>query len=80
MNAKIMKELIKDLRVFDHYPESSSCFFCGTKEDSPCVLIEVDGTGDGRICEAEPVHLKCIMDARKWRMNRDMGVIYGWRK
>lgn len=79
MKVATMEKLIKDLRVFDHYPESSSCFFCGTKEDSPCVLIEVDGTSDGSICEAEPVHLKCIMDARKWRMNREMGVIYGRR-
>ena len=65
------------MRVFEHFPEESSCFLCGTNQDSPCVLVGVDGTGDGRIEEAEPLHIECLQT--KLRINRGIGLIYGRR-
>ena len=65
------------MRIFEHYPPKSDCFLCGENTDKPCVLIEVDGTGDGWIAQAEPVHVDCIIS--KLRVNREMGLIYGRR-
>jgi len=73
-------DLAKDLRFFEHCPPGSSCFLCGKNTDTPCVLIGVDGTSDGSIEEAQPIHLRCLMDSKNWRINRGMAVIYGKRK
>lgn len=67
------------LRVFDHYPEQSSCFLCGTNQDAPCILIGVDGTADDGNEQAEPVHVRCMADQGKWRIKRDMGIMYARR-
>jgi hypothetical protein len=66
-----------DSRAFTNYPKDSSCFFCGTNDDLPCVLIPVDGTQRENIEQAEPVHIRCLADSKNWRMNRNMGIIYG---
>lgn len=64
------------LRFFDHYPEQQPCPLCGTSEDVPCILIGMDGTIEGDIEKAMPVHVRCMADHRKWRINRNVGVIY----
>lgn len=74
-----LMKLLADIRYFHHYPEDASCFLCGTRKDEPCVLIGVDGTGDGSIEEAIPIHLKCMMDSKNWRVNRPMKLMYGRR-
>lgn len=51
-------------RTFDHFPESSVCPVCGTNEDAECVLLEIDDTERGHICEAKPVHLWCAVAKR----------------
>ena len=55
---------MKELRTFDHFPEQIICPVCGTNEDAQCVLLEIDGTSDGRIAEAQPVHLNCAVAER----------------
>lgn len=64
------------LRTFEHFPQDNKCPICGTNEDKECVLVGIDGTGDGRICEAVPVHLECVADYKRLRFNRDARIIY----
>jgi hypothetical protein len=52
---------MKELHAFDHFPTEDPCPICGSKEDGKTVLVEIDGTGDGNICEAVPVHLACAV-------------------
>lgn len=33
---------------------------CKTSDDKECMLIPIDGTGDGKIEEGQPVHTDCI--------------------
>lgn len=74
-----LMNLLADIRYFQHYPDNASCFLCGTRRDEPCVLIGIDGTTSGRIEEAIPIHLKCMMNSKNWRVNRPMGIMYGRR-
>ena len=46
-------------RSFDHFPEDSVCPICRTSDDGECVLVQIDGTGDGKIAEAAPMHMSC---------------------
>lgn len=48
------------MRTFKHFPTDTICPMCGTSEDKECTLIEIDGTGDGKICEGVPVHVECV--------------------
>ena len=63
------------MEPFEHFPQDEICPMCGTNEDKKCVLIPIDGTSDGSICEAIPVHAEC---ARKGdlRFNRGANVFY----
>ena len=48
------------MKTFEHFPEILVCPICKTSHDSPATLVPVDGTQDGNIEEAIPVHVKCI--------------------
>ena len=48
-------------RTFKGFPKNSVCPVCKTNEDAECVLLEIDGTTDGHICEGKPVHLWCAV-------------------
>ena len=50
-------------RTFEHFPEEADmkCPVCGTNDDGETVLVPIVGTGDGRICEAQCVHLACCV-------------------
>ena len=50
---------INTSRTFDHFPEAFACPICKSNKDSPCVLVPIPGTEDGRNVEANPVHVKC---------------------
>jgi len=65
------------MRIFEHFPEQTRCVLCGTNKDKPCVLVAVDGTENGNICEAKPVHVECLTD-RPWQINLQEGFIYSW--
>ncbi len=51
------------MRVFE-YPNLSNikwkCPICGTRDKKEVVLVGKSGTEEGRIAEAEQVHLDCI--------------------
>ena len=63
------------MRTFEHFPEHIPCKICGTNEDKECILIPVDGTDDGNICQAIPIHVDCLM-ADKFRFNKDVEIFY----
>jgi len=49
------------------------CPKCGTNDDGPCVLIQIDGSERDGLAEAQPFHLACAV-ATNW--NKSVGVIY----
>ena len=63
------------MRTFEHFPKEAICPICKENNDSECVLIPIDGTEKGNICEAQPVHVKCLCD-NKFRYNKSINVIY----
>jgi hypothetical protein len=64
------------IRFFEHFPQHASCPLCETSDDGPCILVGIDGTVEGNIERAEPVHARCMSDYRRWRINWNVGVIY----
>lgn len=60
-------------RTFEHFPKTATCPVCNTSDDGECILIGIDGTIEGRICQAKPVHLWCAV--AEW-FNAEAGVIY----
>ena len=64
------------MRTFSNFPKDSICPLCNTNDDKECCLIPIDKTGDGRICEAIPVHLMCLIDIKMFRYNYENNVIY----
>ena len=63
------------MKVFEHFSEGKECPICQTGEDKPCVLIPLDGTEDGNICEAVIFHKECV-DNLDFRYSEEMGIIY----
>jgi hypothetical protein len=60
-------------RTFEHFPEEATCPVCSTSDDGKCVLIAIDGTEEGSIVEAQPIHLSCAVADR---YSKGAGVIY----
>jgi hypothetical protein len=53
------------MRIFEHWNKGNVghpiiCPICGTQEDKPCCLIAIEGTEEGHIVEAFPVHVHCL--------------------
>ena len=63
------------MRTFKHFPKDSICLMCGKNTDTECTLILVDGTGDGKISEAIPVHADCIRKG-DLQFNREANIFY----
>lgn len=63
------------MRTFEHFPQESKCPLCGESTDKPCTLIGIDGTSDGSIEKAIPVHVECLHEA-EYRINQKVGIIY----
>lgn len=61
------------MRTFDHFPKDSTCKICGENDDKPCILVPIDYTQDGNICEAIPTHVDCL---GKIRFNRAGKLFY----
>jgi hypothetical protein len=69
------------MKLFEHFPDSdrtlTRCPVCGTNEDKPCFLLPIDGTEEGRICQAAPTHADCIREnLDKLWYNREANIIY----
>jgi len=62
------------MRTFEHFPQDIICILCRTNDDKPCILIPIDGTEDGWNCEAEPVHVDCMLIG--FRYLKEAGVVY----
>ena len=63
--------------TFKHFPEDTVCKICGTNNDDECVLIPIDGTEKINICQATPVHVKCIdYSISNLRFNPDLNAFY----
>lgn len=67
--------MVKKPKTFEHFPEDVICPVCHSNEDSECVLLKIPGTGDGKICEAIPVHLWCAV-ADTAKIFKDHGIVY----
>ena len=63
-------------RVFEHFPIGKECPVCGTNKDGWSALVPIDGTTEGGICEAIPVHTACLSDLSRFRYNREFGFFY----
>jgi len=59
-------------REFEHFNDTDRCPICKTGDDKPCILVPIDGTNDGNICQGIAVHVDCI----ELRFNRNVGVLY----
>lgn len=65
------------LRTFKMFPPNALCPICGTGSEGECFLVPVDGTDDGNICEAKPIHVKCITHyAEAFRIELNINVMY----
>lgn len=64
-----------NIRYFEEFPEDINCPICGTNDKDYCMLIGIDGTGDGRIEEATPIHVSCLLK-NTFRFHKEIGVIY----
>ena len=60
---------------FKHFPEDMVCPMCGMSADEPFILIPIDETDEGNICEFIPVHQGCIAEG-KLRYNKEMNIFY----
>ena len=45
-----------------HFPENKRCPVCGTNDDAECALIPIIGTQEGSNCQAQPIHVGCILE------------------
>jgi len=61
------------MRTFKSFPSNTNCVVCGTKDDSECILIAIDGTEDGKNCQATPIHTSCL---NKLKYNKELNLIY----
>lgn len=75
--AERFRQSLSGLRFFEGFPPGDRCFLCGKDDNIACILIGIDGTSSGNIEEATPVHMRCMVDRKHWRINRHAGVIYG---
>jgi len=63
------------MRTFEAFPEEATCPICKTNNSGQCTLIPIDGTQDGNIMEAQPVHVTCMMDTQFFYA-KELGLIY----
>ena len=73
MNSYLDKN---NIRYFEKFPDELKCPICGESSDDFCVLVGIDGTSEGNIEEAKPIHLKCLLNGSKLRINLQAGLIY----
>jgi len=67
------------MKIFKHFPEDDICLMCGKNTDKECILIPIDGTKDGNICEVVPIHVDCIHDGN-FRYSRIGHMFYKFAK
>jgi len=60
-------------RTFESFPKNVKCPICATNDDGECLLIPIDGTGDGSIALAAVTHLWCAVATN---YSKSVGVMY----
>lgn len=70
---KPVRPVLSEPRTFDHFPEDIPCPVCGTTDDGKTVLVPIDGTQNGNIYEAQPIHLACCVPTN---YSREHGLLY----
>ena len=63
------------MRTFEFFPQNIHCPICGTRRDTECTLIPIEGTEDGLNCEAQPVHTDCL---KQLRFNKEQKIVYAY--
>lgn len=48
------------MRAFKNFPKEDVCLLCGTSVDGECILVAIDGTEEGNLAQAKPIHTDCI--------------------
>jgi hypothetical protein len=78
MKAKTVEKYFEQygIRYFKEFPEEIKCPICETSDNDYCVLIGMDGTGDGHIEEAKAVHVHCLLKSENLRINSKVQVLY----
>lgn len=61
------------MRTFKGFPENTNCVICNTNDNKECILIAIDGTDEGNISQATPVHTSCL---NKLRYYKQLKLIY----
>ena len=61
-----------EMRTFESIG-AGKCLICGTNKKGKCFLAEKDGTSDGSISEAVPVHVDCLDGIH---YSAQLGVLY----
>ena len=65
----------KMMRTFKEFPSEQKCILCGTTENKECVLIPIDNTDDGNVCEAKPIHVKCLISGQ-YQFDKEYKILY----
>jgi hypothetical protein len=47
-------------RIFPKFNKHTKCPICGTTDDKPAILLQIDGTEDDGLVECMQVHLDCV--------------------
>lgn len=55
---------------------AGKCLICGTSKKGPVLLIPVDGTREGNIEAAEPVHVECLNLRISKKTSQGSNIIY----
>lgn len=63
------------MRTFESFPPDTICVICKTNTNKECTLITIDGTAEGNIAEATPVHVDCLK-RDGYRYNPEHKIIY----
>ena len=62
------------MRIFDEFNSAQPaipCPLCMTTRNEKTVLVPIDGTEDGNICQALQVHLACLLEHIRINTNPD---------
>lgn len=65
------------MRIFDEFNPTGDhvCPICGTNSKDPTMLVAMDGTEDGGICQAMQVHVGCVNLSIK-KLDQGICVVY----
>jgi hypothetical protein len=63
------------VRTFENFPDDSICPVCNTNENKECILLPIDNTTEGNICQEKVIHVDCL-SFDKFRFVEEGKIIY----